>query len=461
MGLFPSPRFLAIILICSPLFFADLIGKAAPPWVGVLVLYCLLSEKETFEKAISHLKTPRGPILQGPIKQRYLKKGTMHLTTLVFWSTKGVSLSPLQTMDAYDSHLQGGEKELSLQPGLPSLWKSCCAAPTAAKAAKKHCKWSKSKVLSTEGKKQKKVSFYSFSACPLQLELLRFISLATAQNHVCIDVKLLVQWVCIGQLLCYSYPSIGFSCNKILNQACPTHGRHMAWPRPSWSCSCPCQVAWPGSGHKPHCSAVIKPRCAISSIWAETRAWGGHNTELAQVMANKFIHCDTVAKHSALNSKKHRVLLSIVRKESEKMFQDCWKKKSILLYSWDFNFSWHKYMICQFSNGRYRVAIRHSTQKSDNVCLPDLYIRLILPEENTPCFIITLIHVAVWKAGMLSSVPSSHTQERHCRLIWGLHTAGHSVVFHRSSTAWNHPHNTQYRSYKVSNFPICSPHDGC
>lgn len=156
MGLFPSPRFLAIILICSPLFFADLIGKAAPPWVGVLVLYCLLSEKETFEKAISHLKTPRGPFLQGPIKQRYLKKGTMHLTTLVFWSTKGVSLSPLQTMDAYDSHLQGGEKELSLQPGLPSLWKSCCAAPTAAKAAKKHCKWSKSKVLSTEGKKQKK-----------------------------------------------------------------------------------------------------------------------------------------------------------------------------------------------------------------------------------------------------------------------------------------------------------------
>lgn len=110
MGLFPSPRFLAIILICSPLFFADLIGKAAPPWVGVLVLYCLLSEKETFEKAISHLKTPRGPVLQGPIKQRYLKKGTMHLTTLVFWSTKGVSLSPLQTMDAYDSHLQKGRR---------------------------------------------------------------------------------------------------------------------------------------------------------------------------------------------------------------------------------------------------------------------------------------------------------------------------------------------------------------
>lgn len=41
-------------------------------------------------------------------------------------------------------------------------------------------------------KKKIDVSFCSFSACPLQLELLQFISLATAQNHVCAEVRLLV-----------------------------------------------------------------------------------------------------------------------------------------------------------------------------------------------------------------------------------------------------------------------------
>ena len=230
---------------------------------------------------------------------------------------------------------------------------------------------------------------------------------------------------------------------------------------PSWQQLCPAK--WPGLalGTNP----IAQQRSNLGVLLALSGLKPGHGEDTTQNWL-KWWQISLYIVIQWLNTvlwtaESTRFCFQLWGKNLRKCFKIAEKKKSILLYSWDFNFSWHKYMICQFSNGRYRVAIRHSTQKSDNVCLPDLYIRLILPEENTPCFIITLIHVAVWKAGMLPSVPISHTQERHCRLMWGLHTAGHSVVFHRSSTAWNHPHNTQYRSYKVSNFPICSLHDGC
>jgi len=47
---------------------------------------------------------------------------------------------------------------------------------------------------------------------------------------------------------------------------------------------------------------------------------------LTQVIANNCIHFDTLAKKSPLNSKKYTAMLSILRKEFEMRFQDCWKK---------------------------------------------------------------------------------------------------------------------------------------
>ena len=47
---------------------------------------------------------------------------------------------------------------------------------------------------------------------------------------------------------------------------------------------------------------------------------------LTQVIANNCIHFDTLAKKSPLNSKKYTAMLSILRKEFEMRFQDCWNK---------------------------------------------------------------------------------------------------------------------------------------
>ena len=64
------------------------------------------------------------------------------------------------------------------------------------------------------------------------------------------------------------------------------------------------------------------------------------------------------------------------------------KKLSILCCSCHSNFSQHKYMTCKFSYGRYRVAIRHSTQKSVCVSLPE-FISPILAERNILLFTVT------------------------------------------------------------------------
>lgn len=58
--------------------------------------------------------------------------------------------------------------------------------------------------------------------------------------------------------------------------------------------------------------------------------------------------------------KKKVAVLSVLIKKFENMFQD-WKKKKItfdFLYTFDSNFSQHKFITCKFSNGMYRVVIR-------------------------------------------------------------------------------------------------------
>lgn len=75
--------------------------------------------------------------------------------------------------------------------------------------------------------------------------------------------------------------------------------------------------------------------CTINLIWAELRAWGGRSAVPAQIMANKFMDFDTLAKHSLVNIKKkyiytyiyiYAAVLSVFKKEFETKFQDCQKK---------------------------------------------------------------------------------------------------------------------------------------
>lgn len=46
----------------------------------------------------------------------------------------------------------------------------------------------------------------------------------------------------------------------------------------------------------------------------------------AQVMADNFMHFDTLSKHSPLNSEKYAAVLSALIKKFENTFQDCKKK---------------------------------------------------------------------------------------------------------------------------------------
>ena len=64
--------------------------------------------------------------------------------------------------------------------------------------------------------------------------------------------------------------------------------------------------------------------------------------------ANNFMHFDTLAKHSPVNSKKHVALLFDLIQEFEKRFQDFWRKKSIFCCICNSILSRHKYVTCQF-----------------------------------------------------------------------------------------------------------------
>lgn len=89
------------------------------------------------------------------------------------------------------------------------------------------------------------------------------------------------------------------------------------------------------------------------------------------MMANNYVHFDTLAKHSALNGKEHTAMLSVLVKEFQTLFP-------VDLYIYI-----DIYITCRFSNGTYRVAIRYSTQKSDHVCSPNLH-KTSLTREKCP-----------------------------------------------------------------------------
>ena len=55
-------------------------------------------------------------------------------------------------------------------------------------------------------------------------------------------------------------------------------------------------VAWPGP------SAPTEHQFTIQPFWAKTRAQAGNGAVLIQVMANRFMDFDTLAKQSPVNS---------------------------------------------------------------------------------------------------------------------------------------------------------------
>jgi len=86
-------------------------------------------------------------------------------------------------------------------------------------------------------------------------------------------------------------------------------------------------------------SAPAEHRRIMKPIRAATWAWGGYNEALAQVMANRFMHLDTLAKHSPVNSEKYAAMLSILIHELENRFQDCKEKSSTFWYTGNSIFS--------------------------------------------------------------------------------------------------------------------------
>ena len=97
-------------------------------------------------------------------------------------------------------------------------------------------------------------------------------------------------------------------------------------PAPSWQWLCPAEWHGPALGTHPLLTTT-KQQCVIGTIWVENRAWGGGSELLAKVMANNFVHLNTLAKHSPVNSKTHATLPSVLVKGFENRFKHCQKKK--------------------------------------------------------------------------------------------------------------------------------------
>ena len=85
-------------------------------------------------------------------------------------------------------------------------------------------------------------------------------------------------------------------------------------------------------------------------------------------MANNFMHFDTSAKGSPVNSEKIAVMLSILIKKHKNRSQD-FQKNHLFSYPCDSIFSQQKNITCKFSHGMYRVTIKHSTQWKNCLCL--------------------------------------------------------------------------------------------
>lgn len=93
-------------------------------------------------------------------------------------------------------------------------------------------------------------------------------------------------------------------------------------PAPSWQWLCPIEWLGPALGLAPIAHQHQTSVCNWHCWWAETKTRGGHSEVQTQVMANDFIHFNTLAKHSPGNSEKYAALFSVLIQEFENRLQD-------------------------------------------------------------------------------------------------------------------------------------------
>jgi len=169
----------------------------------------------------------------------------------------------------------------------------------------------------------------------------------------------------------------------------PAHSVAATRPAPSWQCFFPTKQPSPRST-----SIAQQQQCNWHCLGWKQGMGPGHAAGLAQVMANNYMQFGKWVKHSTVNREKYAALLSILMKEQVPRLQ---KKSSFLKYICNLIFSWHKYITCEFTNGMYRVSIRHSTQKFDHVCLRDFLFALSYQRKISLASQSYLIHViASW-----------------------------------------------------------------
>lgn len=143
---------------------------------------------------------------------------------------------------------------------------------------------------------------------------------------------------------------------------------------------------------EPHCSATSEQRWPINAVWAETRALGGSSA----VMANNYMHFDTLAEHSPVNSRRYAAVLSILIKGFEKRIQDC--QKNQLMPATPFSV-YVNTLLAGFQKER-RVASRHWIQKSDHVSPLDFYKPCLFREKypllHNYAFFMSLLFGSMW-----------------------------------------------------------------
>lgn len=133
---------------------------------------------------------------------------------------------------------------------------------------------------------------------------------------------------------------------KSLLKACSTHSPLDAcglvqltvqpglYSMPSWWWFCP-------TGTMTGCTVVTQQQPNISALLTPLRLKLGHRegtVQCSQVMANKFMEFNTLAKNSPVNSEKYTGVLSVLIKECANRFQDC-KKPNCFLVSLQLHFS--------------------------------------------------------------------------------------------------------------------------
>lgn len=134
-----------------------------------------------------------------------------------------------------------------------------------------------------------------------------------------------------------------------------------------------------------HLSATAKSAVCCLHCLSWKQDMGGCRAMLTQVLAYNFMHLDTLAWHSPVNSKEYTILLSFLIKDR---FWYWWKIIKFW-YICDSIFIWHKSITCKFSNEIYIYifVIRYSTQ---NLVMSHYSASIwpVLPEKDISCFTI-------------------------------------------------------------------------